>query len=119
MTPNGGGEPEGELAEAINQAFGKFDQFADAFEANAVGQFGSGWGWLVFDAGKIKLIRTPNAVTPLAGGQTALLTCDVWEHAYYLDYQNRRADFVRTFLEHLVNWPFVAANLANAKQQQG
>ena len=77
-------------------------------------QFGSGWAWLVADKGQLKIVGTPNAVDPLAEGQTALLTCDVWEHAYYLDYQNRRPDFVQTFLDHLVNWDFAAQNLAKA-----
>src|ERR1700729_1990713 len=77
-------------------------------KAACVGQFGSGWGWLVADGGAVKITKTPNAVNPLSQGQTALLTCDVWEHAYYLDYQNRRPDFVQTFLDHLVNWDNVA-----------
>lgn len=119
MTPKGGGEPSGALTDAINHAFGRFERFTEQFEQAATGQFGSGWAWLVLDAGKLKIIKTPNAVTPLAGGQAALLTCDVWEHAYYLDYQNRRADFVRAFLDNLVNWHFVAANLANALHKQG
>ena len=87
-------------------------QVQGGFKAAAVGQFGSGWAWLVADGGKLKITKTPNAVNPLAEGQTALLTCDVWEHAYYLDYQNRRPDFVQAFLDHLVNWDFVAQNLA-------
>ena len=119
MTKNGGGEPGGELAKAIKQDFGSFDRFADAFEAVATGQFGSGWAWLVFDAGKLKVIKTPNAVDPVAGGQTALLTCDVWEHAYYLDYQNRRPDFVKAFVDNLINWDFVAENFTKARQNQG
>jgi Fe-Mn family superoxide dismutase len=86
----------------------------EQFKTTAVGQFGSGWAWLVADKGHLKIIGTPNAVDPLAEGQTALLTCDVWEHAYYLDYQNRRPDFVQTFLDHLVNWDFAAQNLAKA-----
>jgi Fe-Mn family superoxide dismutase len=76
-----------------------------------VGRFGSGWAWLVDDGGTLKILSTPNADTPLAHGQKALLTVDVWEHAYYLDFQNRRPDFVQTFLDHLVNWDFVAKNL--------
>ncbi len=76
-----------------------------------MGQFGSGWAWLVMDGGKLTIATTPNAVTPLAEGKKALLTCDVWEHAYYLDYQNRRPDMVQAFLDHLVNWDFVAKNI--------
>ncbi|MBY0431929.1 MAG: Fe-Mn family superoxide dismutase, partial [Rhodospirillales bacterium] len=88
------------------------EKFVEDFKGNAVAQFGSGWAWLVLDNGKLKCTRTANADTPMTKGQKALLTCDVWEHAYYLDYQNRRADFVQTFLEHLVNWDFVARNMA-------
>src|SRR5215471_14446757 len=94
---------------------GGLDKFKEQFKATAVGQFGSGWAWLVADGGKLKITATPNAVNPLAEGQTALLTCDVWEHAYYLDFQNRRPDFVQTFLDHLVNWDFVTQNLSKAR----
>lgn len=111
MKPKGGGKPAGEVAQAIDQAFGSFDKFKEEFKQAAVTQFGSGWAWLVRDGGKLKISKTPNAVNPLSQGQTALLTCDVWEHAYYLDFQNRRPDFVQTFLDHLVNWDFVAQNL--------
>jgi len=115
MKPNGGGSPSGQVAQAIDRDCGGFDKFKEQFKAAAVGQFGSGWGWLVAEAGKLKIMATPNAVNPLAEGQTALLTCDVWEHAYYLDYQNRRPDFVQTFLDHLINWDFVAQNLGKAR----
>ncbi len=111
MKPGGGGAPSGNVASAIDRDLGGLAKFKDDFKANAVGQFGSGWAWLVSDGGKLKITRTPNAVTPLAEGQTPLLTCDVWEHAYYLDFQNRRPDFVQAFLDHLVNWDFVAKNL--------
>ena len=115
MKPHGGGTPSGDVAQAITRDCGGLDKFKDQFKAAAVGQFGSGWAWLIADGGQLKITATPNAVDPLAGGQTALLTCDVWEHAYYLDYQNRRPDFVQTFLDHLVNWDFVAQNLAKAR----
>jgi Fe-Mn family superoxide dismutase len=108
MKPRGGGQPAGEVAQAIEKSFGGLDKFKEQFKAACVGQFGSGWGWLVRDGGALKITKTPNAVNPLSQGQTALLTCDVWEHAYYLDYQNRRPDFVQTFLDHLVNWDHVA-----------
>ena len=111
MKPNGGGAPTGALAQKINAAFGSFDKFKEQFKQAAATQFGSGWAWLVSDGGQLKVTKTPNAVNPMAQGQTALLTCDVWEHAYYLDYQNRRPDFVQTFLDKLVNWDFVAKNL--------
>ncbi len=114
MKPHGGGAPSGDLAAAINRDCGGLEKFKDQFKATAVGQFGSGWAWLVLDNRQLKIVSTPNAVTPLAEGQTALVTCDVWEHAYYLDYQNRRPDFVQTFLDHLINWDFVAQNLAKA-----
>jgi Fe-Mn family superoxide dismutase len=111
MTPSGGGQPSGEIGQRIDAAFGSFDKFCEAFKTAAVTQFGSGWAWLVLDGGELKVTKTANADLPLAHGQKALLTVDVWEHAYYLDYQNRRPDFVQTFLEKLVNWEFVQANL--------
>ncbi|NMB67439.1 MAG: superoxide dismutase [Chloroflexi bacterium] len=111
MKPGGGGKPSGELAARIDAAFGGYDRFVEQFKAAAVGRFGSGWGWLVLEGGDLKIVSTPNAETPLTKGQKALLTVDVWEHAYYLDYQNRRPDFVQAFLDHLVNWDFVAENL--------
>jgi Fe-Mn family superoxide dismutase len=115
MKPGGGGEPSGALAAAIGAAFGSFAKFRDEFKNACVTQFGSGWGWLVAEGGALKISKTGNADTPMVHGQTALLTCDVWEHAYYLDYQNRRPDYVQAFLDHLVNWDFVAANLSKAK----
>ena len=114
MKPGGGDAPTGDLAAAINGAFGSFDKFKDEFKTACVSQFGSGWGWLVAEKGALKIAKTGNADTPMVHGQTALLTCDVWEHAYYLDYQNRRPDYVQSFLDHLVNWDFVAKNLAAA-----
>ena len=114
MKPQGGGAPSGNLAAAITRDCGGLDKFKDAFKAAAVGQFGSGWAWLVADRGQLKIVATANALTPMADGQTPLITCDVWEHAYYLDYQNRRPDFVQAFLDHLVNWDFAAQNLARA-----
>ena len=115
MKPAGGGKPQGDLARRIDATFGSYEKFAEQFKAAAVGRFGSGWAWLVSDGGALKITSTANADTPLASKQTALLTVDVWEHAYYLDYQNRRPDFVQAFLDHLVNWEFVAGNLAKAK----
>jgi len=119
MAKEGGGEPEGDLKKAIDHDLGGLDKFAKEFKEAATTQFGSGWAWLVFDAGKLKVIKTANAVNPIAGGQTALVTCDVWEHAYYLDYQNRRPDFVQAFLDHLINWDFVAKNLTKAMEKAG
>lgn len=115
MKPNGGGAPTGELAAKIDSDLGGFDAFKDAFKAAGATQFGSGWAWLVVgDGGKLEVVKTPNAETPLTQGKTPLLTCDVWEHAYYLDYQNRRPDFLAAFLDNLANWDFAAENLANA-----
>jgi Fe-Mn family superoxide dismutase len=107
----GGGKPSGKIAERIEETFGSYEKFAEQFKAAAVGRFGSGWAWLIDDGGTLKIISTPNADNPLAHGQKALLTVDVWEHAYYLDFQNRRPDFVQAFLDHLVNWDFVTKNL--------
>jgi Fe-Mn family superoxide dismutase len=111
MKKGGGGKPGARLLARIESELGGFDKFKEDFKANAVGQFGSGWGWLVEDAGKLKIVKTANADTPLAHGQKALLTVDVWEHAYYLDFQNRRPDFVQAFLDKLVNWDFVESHL--------
>lgn len=113
MTPNGGGQPNGKLKDKIQEDFGSFDAFITAFKQAATTQFGSGWAWLVLDDGQLKVTKTGNADLPINHGQKALLTCDVWEHAYYLDYQNRRPDYVETFLQHLVNWDFAEQNLNN------
>jgi Fe-Mn family superoxide dismutase len=114
MKPGGGGVPSGALAEKITADFGSFDAFVEQFKTAGATQFGSGWAWLILDGGTLKVTKTANADLPLAHGQKALLTMDVWEHAYYLDYQNRRPDYMTTFLDKLVNWDFVAANLAAA-----
>lgn len=115
LTPQGGGKPGGALADRINQDFGSFEDFAKAFKEAGATQFGSGWAWLVCDkSGKLEVTKTANAETPLTEGKTPLLTCDVWEHAYYLDYQNRRPDFLATFLEELANWEFAAKNYEKA-----
>mgnify|MGYP002348833965 CR=1 FL=1 len=110
MKPSGGGEPSGALADAIKRDFGSFADFKKQFADAAVKQFGSGWAWLVKEGDKLKIVTTGNAETPITKGQTALLTCDVWEHAYYIDYRNLRAKYVDTFLEKLANWDFAAAN---------
>ena len=115
MRPNGGGAPSGQLAEMIDRDFGSLDGFKDAFAKAGATQFGSGWAWLVLKDGKLEVRKTLNAETPLTeAGVTPLLTMDVWEHAYYLDFQNRRPDYISTFLDHLVNWEFAAENLAAA-----
>lgn len=112
LSPNGGGEPSGELAAAINAAFGSFDGFKEAFTKCAVTTFGSGWAWLVKNAdGSLALVSTSNAGCPLTAGQKPLLTCDVWEHAYYIDYRNARPAYLNAFWA-LVNWDFAASNYA-------
>ena len=110
LAADAGGKPEGELAKAIDEAFGSFDEFKEKFSATAAGTFGSGWAWLVKDAdGKLEIISTSNAATPMTDGKTALLTCDVWEHAYYVDYRNARPQYIEKYWD-LVNWDFVAEN---------
>ena len=112
MKPNGGGAPAGALADAINAKWGSFDAFKEAFSKCAVTTFGSGWAWLVkTPSGELDLVSTSNAATPLTTDNKALLTCDVWEHAYYIDYRNARPKYVESFW-NLVNWDFVAANFA-------
>lgn len=115
MKPGGGGAPTGALAAAIDAGFGSFDAFKAEFSDAALTQFGSGWAWLVLEGGQLKIVKTGNADTPLKNGQVALLTIDVWEHAYYIDYRNLRAKYIETFLASLVNWDFVAANYTAAK----
>ncbi len=114
MKPNGGSAPKGALAEKINKDFGSFDAFKEAFKQAGATQFGSGWAWLVLDKGTLKVTKTPNADLPMVHKQTALLTMDVWEHAYYLDFQNRRPDYITTFLDKLVNWDFAEENFKKA-----
>lgn len=114
LSPEGGGEPTGELADAINDTFGSFDEFKNLFETAATGQFGSGWGWLVVDNGELKVTSTANQDSPLSQGQTPILGVDVWEHAYYLNYQNLRADYVKAFW-NLVNWDEVTRRFEEAK----
>jgi superoxide dismutase, Fe-Mn family len=112
MKPNGGGVPTGKVADRINESFGSFEEFKKQLSATTVSQFGSGWGWLVADAaGKLKVVKTGNAEVPMTQGLKPLLTIDVWEHAYYLDHQNRRADYVNAVIDKLLNWEFAAANL--------
>ena len=113
LKPNGGGTPTGKLADAINAKWGSFDAFKEAFTKSAVGNFGSSWTWLVKKAdGTVDIVNTGAAGTPLTTGDTALLTIDLWEHAYYIDYRNARPKFVEVFLNHLANWDFAQANFA-------
>ena len=114
MSPDGGGEPGGELGDAIKDAFGSFDDFKTQLKEAGVGRFGSGWAWLVLDGGSLKIVSTPNQDNPVADGQTPLLGVDVWEHAYYLKYQNKRPDYLEAWF-NVVNWDKVAEGYAAAK----
>ncbi|MGO8996801.1 MAG: superoxide dismutase [Polyangiaceae bacterium] len=111
IKPNGGGQPTGELAQAITRDFGSYEKFAEEFTTAGTTQFGSGWAWLVLDKGKLAVTKTPNADLPMKHGQKALLTMDVWEHAYYIDFRNARPKYIETFLKHLANWDFALENL--------
>ena len=111
MKPNGGGQPTGDLLAAINRDFGSFDKLKEELTAAATTQFGSGWAWLVLDKGKLAVTKTGNADLPMKHGQRALLTIDVWEHAYYIDFRNLRPKYIETFLNHLANWDFALENL--------
>ncbi len=112
MKPSGGGQPTGDLADAIKRDFGTFEKFAEEFSNAGATQFGSGWAWLVLGADKkLAVTKTPNADLPMKHGQKALLTMDVWEHAYYIDYRNARPKYIETFLKSLANWDFALANL--------
>ncbi|PKL17301.1 MAG: superoxide dismutase [Fe] [Spirochaetae bacterium HGW-Spirochaetae-5] len=111
MKKNGGGKPAGAIAEKINASFGSYEKFVEEFKNAGIGQFGSGWVWLATDGSKLQIIKTSNADTPLTTGLKPLLVADVWEHAYYLDYQNRRADYLTAFVDKLINWDFVNSNL--------
>ncbi|MBE9529188.1 MAG: superoxide dismutase [Proteobacteria bacterium] len=113
MSPKGGGEPHGEIARRLEEDFGSYEEFVETFVAAAVTQFGSGWAWLVLHDEKLEILKTSNADTPILHGHTPLLAVDVWEHAYYLDYQNRRIDYLRAFMAKLVDWDFVNSNLSD------
>jgi superoxide dismutase, Fe-Mn family len=115
LTPNGGGKPEEELDAKITQDFGSFDKFKEELKTAAATQFGSGWAWLVLEGETLKVVKTANAQTPLTSGQKPILTIDVWEHAYYLDYQNRRPDYVATVIDNLLNWEFAAENFKKGR----
>ncbi len=114
LSPNGGGEPSGELAEALNQTFGSFEAFKEAFNTAAKTQFGSGWAWLVLSDGQLEVLSTPNQDSPISEGKDVLLGLDVWEHAYYLKYQNRRPDYINAFW-NIVNWKVVEERYQDLK----
>jgi len=111
VKPGGGGEPQGKIADKIKESFGSYQKFVEVFSNAAATQFGSGWAWLVLDNGKLQVVKTSNAETPITTSAKPLITIDVWEHAYYLDYQNRRADYIKAYVEKLLNWDFAEKNL--------
>jgi len=117
LRPHGGGSPSGKLASMIHDTFGDLERFGEAFLAASLSRFGSGWCWLVVDKRRLTIMTTPNAECPLGETMRPLLVCDLWEHAYYLDYQHRRQDYVQTFLTRLVDWDFVGANLDAAEKR--
>lgn len=115
IKPNGGGKPDGEILTQIEKDFGSYEQFATEFKQAAATQFGSGWAWLVFHNQKLQIVKTANADTPITDGMHPILNCDVWEHAYYIDYRNKRPDYLDTFMKHMINWDFANKNFAIAK----
>jgi Fe-Mn family superoxide dismutase len=112
IKPGGGGEPHGKIADKIKESFGSYQKFVEVFSNAAASQFGSGWAWLVADGGKLQVVKTANAETPITTSAKPLMVIDVWEHAYYLDYQNRRPDYIKAFVEKLINWDFADRNLS-------
>jgi Fe-Mn family superoxide dismutase len=118
MQPGGGGPPTGELLERIDRDFGGWEKFKEAFKTKGMARFGSGWVWLVLDDGKLRIVTTSNAGTPLTMALKPLLTCDVWEHAYYIDYRNQRERFLEAFCDHLINWDFAARNLRSGTRPE-
>ncbi len=115
LTPKGGGKPKGKIAQAIDSDLGGYEKFKEDFVKAGEEQFGTGWAWLVADKGKLAITKTPDAETPMAEGKACILTIDVWEHAYYLDYQNRRPDFLKAVIDNLFNWDFAEENYQRAK----
>ncbi|AGJ01818.1 superoxide dismutase [Rickettsia prowazekii] len=111
IKPHGGGKPSGKVFEQISKDFGSFEQFCAQFKQEAVGQFGSGWTWVVYHDNKLQIIKTSNAGTPIVNFMKPILACDVWEHAYYIDYRNKRSDYIDIFIRHMINWKFVEDNL--------
>jgi superoxide dismutase, Fe-Mn family len=111
LKPKGGGQPTGAIATAIKESFGSYEAFRKELTEAAIGQFGSGWAWLVKDGSKLKVVKTPNAETPLTTSAKPVITVDVWEHAYYIDYRNARPKYLETYFDHLVNWDFANSNL--------
>ncbi len=117
IDPKGGGHAGGEILEQIKQDFGDYDKFVEQFKQAAISQFGSGWAWLVYNNGKLEIMKTSNAETPITSNVQPLIACDVWEHAYYIDYRNKRPDYLTAYFDHMVNWRFAGQNLEKAKQE--
>ncbi len=115
IKPKGGGKASGEILVQIEKDFVSYEQFAEQFKQAAVTQFGSGWAWLAYKDGKLHIVKTSNAETPITDGYHPIIACDVWEHAYYIDYRNRRPDYVSIFTEHMINWDFANSNFAKSK----
>ncbi|WP_341753902.1 superoxide dismutase [Candidatus Tisiphia endosymbiont of Dioctria rufipes] len=111
IKPSGGGRPTGKILEQINKDFGSYENFATEFKQAAVSQFGSGWAWLVSNNGKLQIVKTSNGETPITESMKPLLACDVWEHAYYIDYRNKRPDYVSVYIKHMINWQFAESHL--------
>jgi Fe-Mn family superoxide dismutase len=117
IKPKGGGKPTGAILSQIEKDFGSYEKFTEEFKQAAVTQFGSGWAWLVYHEGKLQIVKTSNAETPITKGMEPILACDVWEHAYYIDYRNKRPDYVSVFIEHMINWDFANIHLEKAKKK--
>ncbi len=115
IKPSGGGKPEGEMLTQIEKDFGSYDEFAKNFKEAAVTQFGSGWAWLVYCEDRLQIVKTANAETPITRKMQPLLACDVWEHAYYIDYRNKRPDYVSIYIDHMINWDFALENMKKVK----
>lgn len=115
MSPNGGGKPSGDMLAQIEKDFGSYEKFAEEFKQAALTQFGSGWAWLVYHNNKLQVMKTANAETPISEGIHPILNCDVWEHAYYIDFRNARPNYVDAFLEHMANWEFAEAHMKKVK----
>ena len=115
IKPNGGGKPSGEMLAQIEKDFGSYEEFAVVFKEAAVTQFGSGWAWLVYYEGRLQIVKTANAETPITKKMQPLIACDVWEHAYYIDYRNKRPDYVSIYIDHMINWDFALENMLKVK----
>lgn len=117
ISPKGGGRPEGDILAQIERDFDSYEKFASDFKQAAISQFGSGWAWLTYKDGALHIVKTANAATPITDGHEPIIACDVWEHAYYIDYRNRRPDYLSVFIDHMINWDFALLRLQKAKSK--